>query len=151
MFSLLSSDWRMNWRKNKTGHKTNATPKTAHNKQNIQERKRKLWKGIKMSRPRRIQDLPIWKQHALTNQNLPPICSCSDFWRGQWLVCVPCQSLEGSEIKPVTKTCTATVLKRGGCQHSRAPFILINTHALEFICKTTLTPLVKIYPPLSPF
>lgn len=33
------------------------------------------------------------------------------FWRGWWLVCVPCQSLEGSEIKLVTKH-AVTVLEK---------------------------------------
>lgn len=96
----------------------------------------------------RIQDLPIGKLHALTNQNLPPICSCSDFWRGWQLVFVPCQCREVSEIKLVTKHAWLLYWKEGLYQHCRVPFILINTRALKFICKATLTPAVKSTPAL---
>lgn len=57
--------------------------------------------------------------------------------------------LEGSEIKPVTKHVQLLYWKEELQQHCRAPFILINTRALEFICKTALMPLVKSTPPLS--
>lgn len=148
LFPLPSNDWRINLRKNKIKHKTNATPKTAHNKRNIQER-RKLWKGIKMSRPQNsrfanMKAARSYKSKFATNLLL------FRFLEGTRLVCVPCQSPEGSEIKPVTKHAQLLYWKEGLCQHCRAPVILINTHALEFICKTALTPLVKSTPPLSP-
>lgn len=41
------------------------------------------------------------------------------------------------------KTCGDFCWKRGRLRTSRAHFILINTRALEFICKTALMPLVK--------
>lgn len=75
-----------------------------NNKGNIQER-RKLQseKPEKKCLALRIPDWPI-ATHALTNQNLPPICS--DFWSGWRLVCVPCQRPEASEIRLMTQHAT---------------------------------------------
>lgn len=78
-----------------------------------------------------------------------PICSCPDCWGGRWFVCIPCQSLEGWEIKPVTKHAQFLYWKEGLYQRYGLPFILINTRTLVLICKTALMPLVTSTPPFS--
>lgn len=64
---------------------------------------------------------------------------------GGLFVLYPRHSLKGYEIKPVAKQ--LLYWKERLSQHCRAPFILINTRVLEFICKAALTPLVKSTPP----
>lgn len=68
---------------------------------------------------------------------------------GRWFVCIPCQSLEGCEIKPVTKHAQFLYWKEGLYQRYGLPFILINTRTLVLICKTALMPLVTSTPPFS--
>lgn len=91
VFSALQ--WLKNKPEGKNRRKTNATPKTAPNKQNIQNRSR-LWRGIKTSRPKN-SGFANRKRYALAN---PKFASNLLVFQlsggGQWLVCAPCQSLE---------------------------------------------------------
>lgn len=60
-------------------------------------------------------------------------------------------SLAASETKPVTEQVLLLLWKERLCRHCRAPFVLINTRTLEFICKGALMPLVRSSPSLSLF
>lgn len=98
-------------KKNKIKHKTNATPKTAHNKRNIQER-RKLWKGIKMSCPENSRFANMnaarsYKSKFATNLLL------FRFLEGDGGLFVSPACPEGSEIKPVTKHAQLVYWKEG--------------------------------------
>lgn len=77
-------------------------------------------------------------------QNLPPICWCFSFLEGDsGLFVLPVRVWRLFKMKPVTKHPELHCPRKRLCQHRWAPFICINTFALEWICKTALTPLVK--------